>query len=266
MPGEELTLENLKSQFMYQFKDEYLFGFFEMIYDKYEEELLKKFDQFYKKLIKSFKPAKQNEIAKDLFEIDFMTNICENLNLLFLIAKLNFEHIVIEKGETPSVALVSFNNQEEKAYKENLLEKDSEEKSIEYYIIYVDLNLVRSIIESLMLMPTTIISMTQSTTDSLSDKYEAKIKSLQNYNKSLKKDADHGKSFKGKALSDENKRMYVDILTIQKELSDEHGSGHGSSLTQSVRVYSQRNKCHWNELKIKSIAETIRILKGKGKI
>jgi len=266
MPSEELTLENLKSQFLDQFKDEYLLGFFEMIYDKYEEELLKKFDRFYKELIKSFKPAKQNEIAKDLFEIDFMTNLCENLNLLFLITKLNFEHIVIEKGEAPGVALVSFNSQEEKAYKENMLKKDSKEKSIEYYTIYVDLKLVRSIIESLMLMPTTIVSMTQSRTDSLSDKYESKIKSLQNRNKDLKKDAQHGRKFKGKELSPENKKMYEDILAIQKELSDEHGSGQGSGLTQSVRVYNQRNKCYWNELKIKSIAETIRILKGKGTI
>jgi hypothetical protein len=69
----------------------------------------------------------------------------------------------------------------------------------------------------------------------------------------------------GRKLKEETALMYKDILIIQNELIQKCGANtQKSSLTNSVRTYSRRNKEHWTEKKIKSISETIRQLLDKG--
>jgi hypothetical protein len=266
MAEDEINLKSLRSRFLGQYKDEYLNHIYEIVYDKYQEELLLKFDPFYKELLECLQPEKREEIEKNLFEFDFMNNLCNYLNLSFLIYKLSFEQKVFENEEPIAVALVFYNTEEEKIEKVQELEEFSKQNELDFLIIYLDMDLVRSLIDSFMLQPKTIIGMTQSKTDFLSEHYENKLRSLQNSMVELKKDAEHGKKFKGKPLSSENEIMYQDILEIQEELLNEFGPGHRSSLSNSVRVYSKRKKLFWVDSKIKSTAETVRILREGGRI
>lgn len=261
MLGEELTLEDLRSQFLDQFKDEYLFDIFKMIYEHYQKELLLKFEPFYEELLKCFEAERQQEIERNLFELDFMMSICQLLDPIFFINKLTFEQAVRDNDRLPAVALIYFNNKEEKVQKESFVGENAKSRGINFYNIYLDLNIVRAEIDSLMLMPTTIIGMTQTKTGNLSEYYKKKMGLLKKSVQELRSDAQHGRKFKGKELSPENEKIYKEILSIQKELFNEHGPGHSSSLTQSVRVYNQRNKLFWNESKIKSVGETIRKLR-----
>lgn len=266
MPEDEINLKSLRVRFLSLFKDEFLYHFFEMIYDKYERELHLKFKPFSEELLQCFQLEKREEIEQELFEFDFMNNICNYLNLSYYIYKLTYEQMVLENAEPLAVALVYYNTEEEKIAKEKRLEELSQKDDIKFFIIYLEMDLVRSLIDSLMLQPKTIIGMTQSKTEFISEHYEAKLKSLHQSIGDLRKDAEHGKKFKGKLLSPENEKMYRNILDIQDELLNKFGPGHSSSLTKSVKIYSDRNKLFWRESKIKSTAETIRILKENKKI
>ena len=217
-------------------------------------------------MIKSFKPTKQDKIERNLFELDFMTNICDQLNLIFLINKISFEKSLSEEGELPGLRLICYNNEEERSHKFSILEKEAKAKGIKYYITYIDLELVRSKIDSLMLMPSIIIRMTKSRINSVMKEFKEEINSLQKNNRELIPDAQLGRKFKGKPLTPENEKVYKEILALQKELFDKHGPGQISGLTNSVREYNKRKKCFWDDLKIKSVSETIRVLKDKGRI
>jgi len=266
MAEDEINLKSLRSRFLGQYKDEYLNHIYEIVYDKYQKELHLKFEPFFEELLQCFRPEKREELEPELFEFDIMNNICNYLNLQFLIYKGSFEQKILEYGDYTPVALVYYYTEEEKTAKENRLEELSKEKDEAYFIIYLSMELVRSLIDSLLLQPLTIIRMTQSKTESISEHYEAQLKSLHKSNGELRKDADLGKKFKGRKLSPENEKVYRDILAIQKELFDEYGSGHSSSLKKGVAVYSQRNKLYWDDGRIKSIAETIRILRKNKRI
>jgi uncharacterized protein YlbG (UPF0298 family) len=266
MPEDEINLKSLRVRFLGQYKDEYLHQFYERVYDKYQKELHLKFEPFFEELLKCFQPEKREEFDPELFEFDIMNNICNYLNLRFLIYKLSFEQKISEYGEYIPVALVYYSTQEEKAAKENKLEELSKEKDEAYFIIYLDMEKVKSLIDALMLQPKTIIGMTQSKTDFLSSHYETQLQSLQKSFNVLEIDAEHGKKFKGKPLSPENEIMYKEILNIQEALINEFGPGHSSSLSKSVGVYSYRKHLFWPESKIKSTTETVRILRERGRI
>ncbi|MCZ6704072.1 MAG: hypothetical protein O6940_13665 [Ignavibacteria bacterium] len=266
MPKDELNLKSLRTRFLDQFKEEYLYELFEMIYDKYQEEFLLIFNPFYDELLNCLQPKKREEIDRNLFEYDFMNNICNYLNLLFLTYKLSFEQKVAEYGEPMPIALLYFNSEEEKIAKKQKLEEKSDQNDEPCFIINLDMDLVRSLIDSLILQSSIIVKMSQTKTEFISDYYKAKLRSVQKSLVALNEDAEHGKKFKGKQLTPESKKKYQDILDIQKELLAEYGPGHSSSLQKSVVVYSQRNKLYWDEGKIKSIAETIRILRKNKRI
>ena len=266
MPKNKLTLESLRTRFLGQYIEEYLHHFFELIYDKYQEELLFQFKPYYEELLETFKPEKREEIEMNLFEYDFMNNICNYLNLSFLIYKLSYEQTVSENGEPLAVALLYFDSEKEKIAKEKMLKDKSEKDDIKFFIIYLNMDMVKGMIDSLMLQPKTIIGMAQSKSEFLSDHYEKRLRSLHQSIGELKKDAEHGKKFKGKPLSPENKKMYQDILDIQNKLLKEFGPGQRASLTNSVRVYNKRNNLFWGASKIRSTSETVRILRENNRI
>ncbi len=266
MAKDELTLKALRAIFLDRFRDEPLFSIYEMIYDKYQEIFLQKFEPFYNELLLCLDPKKQEEIERDLFAVDIMINICNYLYLSFYIYKLGLDQKINEKEVVPVVAWVLYKNEKEKIDKEEALRTNAKAKAIEFFLIYSDLNTIESSIESLMLMPTTIMRMTQTKTESISEHYEAMVKSLKKSLKKMRKDAQHGKKFKGKELSPENEKIYKEILAIQEVFLNEYGPGHSAGLSKSVRTYNQRNKCNWSEAKIKSTAETIRKLREDHKI
>ena len=207
MAEDEINLKSLRSRFLGQYKDEYLNHIYEIVYDKYLNELHLKFEPFFEELLLCFRPDKREELEPELFEFDFMNNICNYLNLQFLIYKLSYEQKILEHGEYIIVALVYYSTQEEKKAKEIELEELSKEKDEAYFIIYLSMELVRSLIDSLLLQPLTIIRMTQSKTESISEHYEAQLKSLQQSFTELEEDAEHGRKFKGNPISLENEIM-----------------------------------------------------------
>ena len=63
MAEEEINLKSLRSRFLSQYKNEYLYHLYEIVYDKYLQELELKFEPYYNELVACFDPEKKEGLV-----------------------------------------------------------------------------------------------------------------------------------------------------------------------------------------------------------
>lgn len=266
MEDDGLNLVSLRERFLDQYKEDNFYKFFEIIYDKVENEFLTKFEKFHHDLVRSLKPDKQEIIERELFEYDLMNNICNYLFLLFQYCKSSYELKFAEYNEPIPVVLVHFENYREKKKKESYVRKKSDEYNLPFFIIYLEIKRFRSLIDSLLLQPSILLSIMRSKSSHISSQYRKKLRNKNKYLNQLLPDAIYGKSMKGKKLHPQTRKMYQRILGLQKELTESTKNKRKSSLLNAVKEYSKVKHKYWSDKRIMSIYETIRQLVKKNRL
>jgi hypothetical protein len=89
-------------------------------------------------------------------------------------------------------------------------------------------------------------------------------------NTELKPKAIRAEKMTGQKLTQEDKKIFISILSVQRDLFMKHGGGHISSLTNAIKKYSRDNQLTWhfevNEKIIKSKYASICYHKKRGNL